>query len=120
MLPSNILSFSPLWTLCLPSDLKLSTFIRRYPNIFIESSFLDSGGSPVLCFSLAPEALELHHEEMNILQQNQLELQVMLCKLLMLTSDRILPLQTIDQLKWDLGLPYDYQLYKLERNSQAC
>ncbi|KAG4398877.1 hypothetical protein AAZX31_08G127100 [Glycine max] len=93
----------------LPSDLKLSTFIRRYPNIFNESSFLDSGGSPVPCFSLSPEALELHHEEVNILQQNQLELRDRLCKLLMLTSDRILPLQTIDQLKWDLGLPYDYQ-----------
>ncbi|RYR51241.1 hypothetical protein Ahy_A06g026264 isoform A [Arachis hypogaea] len=26
----------------------------------------------------------------------------------MLTRDRILPLQTIDQLKWDLGLPNDY------------
>ncbi|XVE81125.1 hypothetical protein DITRI_Ditri15bG0037500 [Diplodiscus trichospermus] len=29
-------------------------------------------------------------------------------KLLMLTKDRTLPLQTIDQLKWDLGLPYYY------------
>ncbi|XVF65493.1 hypothetical protein PTKIN_Ptkin09bG0254000 [Pterospermum kingtungense] len=26
----------------------------------------------------------------------------------MLTKDKTLPLQTIDQLKWDLGLPYDY------------
>lgn len=93
----------------LPSDLKLSTFIRRYPNIFVESCFLDSGGSPVPWFSLSPEALELRHREVSILQQGQLELRDRLCKLLMLTSDRILPLQTIDQLKWDLGLPYDYQ-----------
>ncbi|KAL5707607.1 hypothetical protein ACHQM5_018492 [Ranunculus cassubicifolius] len=27
----------------------------------------------------------------------------------MLTEERILPLQTIEQLKWDLGLPYDYE-----------
>ncbi|XP_020215639.1 protein WHAT'S THIS FACTOR 9, mitochondrial [Cajanus cajan] len=93
----------------LPGDLKLSTFIRRYPNIFIESYFRDTGGSPVPCFSLSPEALELHREEINILRQSQLELRDRLCKLLMLTSDGVLPLQTIDQLKWDLGLPYDYQ-----------
>ncbi|KAK7318700.1 hypothetical protein RJT34_03406 [Clitoria ternatea] len=93
----------------LPGDLKLSTFIRRYPNIFVQSYLFDSAGSPVPCFSLSPEALELHREEVNILQQNQLELRDRLCKLLMLTRDRILPLQTIDQLKWDLGLPYDYQ-----------
>lgn len=93
----------------LPHDLKLSTFIRRYPNVFIESYITDSGGSPVPCFSLSPQALKLRHEELNILQQNQLELRDRLCKLLMLTRDRILPLQTIDQLKWDLGLPYDYQ-----------
>ncbi|CAJ1938253.1 unnamed protein product [Sphenostylis stenocarpa] len=93
----------------LPGDLKLSTFIRRYPNIFIESCFLDSGGTPVPCFSLSPEALELHHKEINILQQCQSELRDRLCKLLMLTSDKVLPLQTIDQLKWDMGLPYDYQ-----------
>ncbi|KAJ1386148.1 Plant organelle RNA recognition domain [Sesbania bispinosa] len=108
----------------LPHDLKLSTFIRRYPNIFVESNFLDSGGTPVPCFSLSPEALKLHHEEVNILQQNHLEIRDRLCKLLMLTKDRILPLQTIDQLKWDLGLPYDYQhsfiLNHPERFSFVC
>ncbi|XVF37805.1 hypothetical protein REPUB_Repub20aG0042500 [Reevesia pubescens] len=31
-----------------------------------------------------------------------------LCILLMLTKDRTLLLQTVDQLKLDLGLPYDY------------
>lgn len=30
-------------------------------------------------------------------------------KLLMLTRGRLLPLQTIDQLRWDLGLPFDYE-----------
>ncbi|XP_004504151.1 protein WHAT'S THIS FACTOR 9, mitochondrial [Cicer arietinum] len=93
----------------LPDDLKLATFIRRYPNVFVESFFLDSGGSPVPCFSLSHDALKLHHEEVNILQQNSFEFRDRLCRLLMLTRDWILPLQTIDQLKWDLGLPYDYQ-----------
>ncbi|KAK7292117.1 hypothetical protein RIF29_07827 [Crotalaria pallida] len=93
----------------LPHDLKLSTFIRRYPNVFIESFLTDGGGTPVPCFSLSREALKLRHEELHILEQNQFEFRDRLCKLLMLTRDRILPLQTVDQLKWDLGLPYDYR-----------
>ncbi|KAI9107204.1 hypothetical protein K1719_021813 [Acacia pycnantha] len=93
----------------LPHDMKLSTFIRSYPNVFIESFSYDSGGSRVPCFSLSPEALKVHQEKVNIFQQNQLEFRDRLCKLLMLTKDRILPLQTIDQLKWDLGLPHDYE-----------
>ncbi|KAK2384522.1 hypothetical protein P8452_39391 [Trifolium repens] len=93
----------------LPDDLKLAAFIRRYPNIFVESSFLDSGGSPVPCFGLSCEALKIHREEVEILWENQFELRDRLCRLLMLTRDWMLPLQTIDQLKWDLGLPYDYQ-----------
>lgn len=93
----------------LPHDLKLSTFIRRYPNIFHEFYTPDSGGTPVPWFQLTPEAHGLQQEELNVLQQNHMDIQNRLCKLLMLTRDRILPLQTIDQLKWDLGLPYNYQ-----------
>lgn len=92
----------------LPHDLKLSTFIRRYPNIFCESHVLDSGGTRVPCFQLTAEALDLRREELGILEQNQVDLVERLCKLLMLTRDRTLPLQTIDQLRWDMGLPYDY------------
>ncbi|WCJ41466.1 Ubiquitin carboxyl-terminal hydrolase family protein [Euphorbia peplus] len=92
----------------LPFDLKLSTFIRRYPTIFYESHILDSGGTRVPCFHLTPEVLNIHREELCIIQQNQTDLIERLCKLLMLTRDRILPLQTIDQLKWDFGLPYHY------------
>lgn len=93
----------------LPDDVKLATFIRRYPNIFVESSFLDSGGSPVPCFGLSREALKLRCKEVDIGIENRFELRDRLCKLLMLARDWMLPLQTIDQLKWDLGLPYDYQ-----------
>lgn len=92
----------------LPDELKLSSFVRRYPSIFHESSFLDSGGTPVPLFSLTPEALNLHQEELKILQQNQMDLVTRLQKLLMLVKDTTLPFQTIDQLKWDLGFPYDY------------
>nr|XP_048334190.1 protein WHAT'S THIS FACTOR 9, mitochondrial [Ziziphus jujuba var. spinosa]XP_048334192.1 protein WHAT'S THIS FACTOR 9, mitochondrial [Ziziphus jujuba var. spinosa] len=92
----------------LPCDLKLSTFIRRYPSVFIESHILDTGGTRVPCFSLTCEALKLQQEELHILKHTQTDLLDRLRKLLMLTRNWTLPLQTIDQLKWDLGLPYDY------------
>ncbi|KAE8685607.1 F-box protein CPR30 [Hibiscus syriacus] len=92
----------------LPHDLKLSTFIRRYPTIFHESYVFDSAGTRVPCFELTLEALNLHHEELGIIRENVMDLINRLRKLLMLSKDRALPLQTIDQLKWDLGLPYDY------------
>lgn len=93
----------------LPHDLKVSTFIRRYPSVFLESHVLDSGGTRVPCFSLTPEAIKLHQEESNVVEQNQMDILNRLRKLLMLTRGWNLPLQTLDQLKWDLGLPYDYQ-----------
>lgn len=92
----------------LPHDLKLSTFIRRYPTIFHESYVFDSAGTLVPCFELTLEALNLYHEELGVMRDNMIDLIDRLCKLLMLTKDRTLPLQTIDQLKWDLGLPYGY------------
>ncbi|OMO88058.1 hypothetical protein CCACVL1_08567 [Corchorus capsularis] len=92
----------------LPHDLKLSTFLRRYPTIFHESYVFDSGGTRVPCFELTPEALNLYHEELGVIQEGLKDLLDRLCKLLMLTKDRTLPLQTIDQLRWDLGLPYYY------------
>ena len=58
----------------LARDLKLSTFIRRYPNIFSESHVLDSGGTRVPCFQLTSEALDLRCEELGILQQNLTEM----------------------------------------------
>ena len=92
----------------LPHDIKLATFIRRFPNIFDEFHVLDSGGTRVPWFRLTPEALNIHHEALNAIQQNEMDLLNRLRKLLMLTCERMLPLQTIDQLKWDFGLPYDY------------
>ncbi|XP_059280465.1 protein WHAT'S THIS FACTOR 9, mitochondrial [Lycium ferocissimum] len=91
----------------LPHDLKVSTFLRRYPNIFEEFSCPDSAGTPVPWFKLTPEALEFHHEEVNILRQCSTDIINRLRKLLMMTNKTMLPLQTVDQLKWDLGLPHD-------------
>ncbi|XP_041001817.1 protein WHAT'S THIS FACTOR 9, mitochondrial [Juglans microcarpa x Juglans regia] len=102
----------------LPHDLKLSTFIRRYPTVFQESHNLDGGGTRVPCFGLTPEVLKLHQEELDIIEKNQVDLVNRLRKLLMLTRDRTLPLQTIDQLKWDLGLPNDYHYSLIPHHSR--
>ncbi|KAL0324059.1 UNVERIFIED_CONTAM: protein WHAT'S THIS FACTOR 9, mitochondrial [Sesamum calycinum] len=94
----------------LPSDLKVSTFIRRYPNIFQEFYRTDSGGTPVPWYKLAPEALDVYSQEMRFVYEDcYVDILNRLQKLLMLTKERLLPLQTIDQLRWDLGLPYDYE-----------
>lgn len=101
----------------LPEDLKLSTFIRRYPNLFHEFYALDSGGTRVPWFELTSRAVRLHEEELGILESYHLDLLNRLQKLLMLTRERILPLQTVDQLKWDLGLPYNYEESVIRKSS---
>ncbi|VVB15452.1 unnamed protein product [Arabis nemorensis] len=87
----------------LPPHLKLSAFIRRFPNIFVE---LCSRDSAVPSFALTPEAIDLHRKEAQLDKGDGL---ARLCKLLMLTRQRALPLHSIDHLRWDMGLPYDYQ-----------
>ncbi|KAK4708443.1 hypothetical protein R3W88_029368 [Solanum pinnatisectum] len=91
----------------LPHDLKVSTFLRRYPNIFQEFFCSDSAGTPVPWFKLTPETLEFHHEQVDVFRQCSTDIVSRLRKVLMMTNKRMLPLQTIDQLKWDLGLPHD-------------
>ncbi|KAK6137172.1 hypothetical protein DH2020_029097 [Rehmannia glutinosa] len=94
----------------LPSDLKVSSFIRRYPNIFQEFYRPDSRGTPVPWYSLTPETLDIYNQETRLVYEDCYEdILNRLQKLLMLTKERLLPLQTIDQLRWDLGLPYDYE-----------
>lgn len=92
----------------LPQNLKVSTFIRKYPNIFYEFFVPDSGGTLVPWFRLTQNAITLNQRVVDVFRRNEKDFVDRVCKLLMLTKDRILPLPTIDQLKWDLGLPYDY------------
>ncbi|KAL3650992.1 hypothetical protein CASFOL_007395 [Castilleja foliolosa] len=94
----------------LPPDLKLSTFLRRYPNIFQQFYRPDSSGTPVPWYKLSPEALNIHDQETRLVSNDcYVDILNRLQKLLMLTKENLLPLQTIDQLRWDLGLPYDYE-----------
>lgn len=94
----------------LPPDVKVSTFLRRYPNIFQEFYRPDSRGTPIPWYKLSPEVLDVYSQEMHFVYEDcYADILNRLRKLLMLTKERLLPLQTIDQLRWDLGLPYDYE-----------
>ncbi|XP_006280492.2 protein WHAT'S THIS FACTOR 1 homolog [Capsella rubella] len=93
----------------LPQDVKVSAFVRRYPNIFVEHCYWDSAGTRVPSFGLTREAMDLYCEEADVLEVNKGDVLVRLCKLLMLTCERTLPLHSIDHLRWDLGLPFDYR-----------
>ncbi|XP_073308794.1 protein WHAT'S THIS FACTOR 9, mitochondrial, partial [Primulina huaijiensis] len=104
----------------LPYDLKLATFIRRYPNIFQELYVPDSRGTPVPWYMLTPEALNVYKQEMHLIYEEcYVDVLQRLQKLLMLTKGRSLPLQTIEQLRWDLGLPYDYENTLVAKNPES-
>ncbi|KAG6518787.1 protein WHAT'S THIS FACTOR 9, mitochondrial-like [Zingiber officinale] len=91
-------------------------FMRRYPTIFRESP--DPGaGAP--CFSLSEDAIRLREQEVEALADAETDLVDRLRRLLMLTADRSLPLPTVDQLQWDMGLPSDYHLTLIPRHPEA-
>lgn len=95
-------------------------FIRRYPTIFRESpapAARNGDGAP--WFSLSEDAIRLREQEVEVLADAESDLVDRLCRLLMLTADRSLPLPTVDQLQWDLGLPSDYHLTLIPRHPEA-
>ncbi|GKD91417.1 protein WHAT'S THIS FACTOR 9, mitochondrial [Tanacetum coccineum] len=113
----------PIYKLCgrhrgqlgIPKSVKVSTFLRKYPNLFNEFSVNDSGGTLVPWFRLSLEAVKLNNEANEVFRENGSEFCDRVCKLLMMCKGMVLPLETLDQLKWDLGLPYDYVQCFVER-----
>lgn len=92
----------------LPDGLEVITFLRRFPALFRESSSPGSGGREP-CFALTDDALHLRSQELQVLRHAEIDLVDRLRRLLMLTAGRALPLLTVDQLSWDMGLQPDYQ-----------
>ncbi|GLJ53716.1 hypothetical protein SUGI_1146160 [Cryptomeria japonica] len=78
----------------------VSNFIKKYPSIFE----LCNGNK---C-KLTKEVLELEEEEARIHQEQESDAATRLCKLLMMTREKKLHLDHINQLKWDMGLPQNY------------
>ncbi|PKU82028.1 protein WHAT'S THIS FACTOR 9, mitochondrial [Dendrobium catenatum] len=86
----------------LPSD-----FLLRFPALFRRSSELSSGRSSPWVY-LTDDAFQLRELELSVLRDSEPELVDRLRRLLMLTAHLSLPLQTVEQLSWDMGLPSDY------------
>ncbi|KAK1386498.1 PORR domain-containing protein [Heracleum sosnowskyi] len=81
-------------------------FIRRYPTLFQE--FNHSKYPSLPCFRLTEIAKNLHDQELRILEAHEANLVERLCKVLMMTRDKIVPFESLNALKWDLGLPDDF------------
>ncbi|KAF6158420.1 hypothetical protein GIB67_019459 [Kingdonia uniflora] len=95
------------------SQLSLPTrsieFIRNHPSVFQEFLPPDvTAARPHV--RLTPEVLELDGDEQIIYASDTHRSNVAdrLLKLLMLSRVNKLPLQVVDRLRWDLGLPHDY------------
>uniref|UniRef100_A0A1J3EIP3 Protein ROOT PRIMORDIUM DEFECTIVE 1 n=1 Tax=Noccaea caerulescens TaxID=107243 RepID=A0A1J3EIP3_NOCCA len=83
-------------------------FIRSYPTVFQE--FLPGGIGINPHISLTPEVLDLDAEEQLVYGSENYKqgLADRLLKLLMINRINRIPLEILDLLKWDLGLPQDY------------
>ncbi|XP_016474226.1 protein WHAT'S THIS FACTOR 9, mitochondrial [Nicotiana tabacum] len=81
-------------------------FIRRYPTLFEEFPHPKYPSLP--CFKLTHIAKILHDQELKVFDDNHTDLVQRLSKLLMMTTNRMVALQSLHPLKWDLGLPDDF------------
>nr|XP_023888765.1 protein WHAT'S THIS FACTOR 1 homolog [Quercus suber]POE65777.1 protein root primordium defective 1 [Quercus suber] len=84
-------------------------FIRKYPSVFDE--FLPGGVGVLPHFRLTGEALNLDAEQHLVYQSDTYKKQTAdrLLKLLMISKTNKIPLSIIECLKWDLGLPHNYE-----------
>lgn len=93
----------------LPSD-----FLVRFPALFRRTS-APSSSRHCPWIHLTDDALQLRELELSVLRDNESEFVEHLRRLLMLAANLLLPLQTVDQLSWDMGLPSDYHNSILRR-----
>ncbi|KAI8562030.1 hypothetical protein RHMOL_Rhmol03G0003500 [Rhododendron molle] len=81
-------------------------FIRRYPTLFEE--FPHPRYPSLSCFRLTKFGTTLHNQEQSLHQTHEADTVQRLSRVLMMTKNKMLPLQSIHPLKWDLGLPDDF------------
>ncbi|KAL3735421.1 hypothetical protein ACJRO7_024536 [Eucalyptus globulus] len=83
-------------------------FVRRYPSVFAE--FLPGNVGVHPHFKLTDEVLELDAEEQLVYQRESYRQEAAdrVLKLLMISKVLKMPLDVIDGLKWDMGLPQDF------------
>ncbi|KAL3841179.1 hypothetical protein ACJIZ3_025770 [Penstemon smallii] len=81
-------------------------FMRRYPTLFEE--YPHPKYPSLECFKLTQLGKMLQEREMRVFQECEGDIVERLCRVLMMTRNRMLPLQSLHPLKWDLGLPDDF------------
>lgn len=94
------------WKKLLGLTVPVLRFIRRYPTLFHEFPHARYPSMP--CFRLTDTATMLDSQEQSIHEAHELQAVERLCRVLMMTERRMVPLQSLHQLKWDLGLPDDF------------
>lgn len=94
------------WQRVLGVSVPVLRFLRLYPRIFNESPHPRYPSLP--CFRLTDAAAMLHSQEQSIHQAHELQTVERLCRVLMMTKNRMVPMQSIYPLRWDLGLPFDF------------
>lgn len=81
--------------------------MRRYPTLFQEFPHTRYASLP--CFKLTETALLLDSQEQSIHETHESDTVERLCRMLMMTKTRTLSFQSLYPMKWDLGLPDNFE-----------
>lgn len=95
------------WQKLLGLTVPVLRFMRRYPTIFHEFPHTQYSNLP--CFRLTDTAELLDSKEQSIHETYENDTIERLCRLLMMMRNRALPLQSLYPMKWDLGLPDNFE-----------
>ncbi|KDP21898.1 hypothetical protein JCGZ_03036 [Jatropha curcas] len=95
------------WHKLLGLTVPVLRFLRRYPTLFSEFPHARYANLP--CFRLTDTALLLDSQEQSIHQNYESDTVERLCRVLMMMKSRTVPLQSLYPLKWDLGLPDNFE-----------
>ncbi|XP_050228128.1 protein WHAT'S THIS FACTOR 9, mitochondrial [Mercurialis annua] len=95
------------WQKLLGLTVPVLRFLRRYPTLFNEFPHARYANLP--CFRLTDTALLLDSQEQSIHHNYETDTVERLSRLLMMMKTRTVPLKSLHPLKWDLGLPDNFE-----------
>ncbi|GLT38653.1 hypothetical protein SLA2020_128860 [Shorea laevis] len=95
------------WQKLLGLTVPVLRFMRRYPTLFEEFPHARYANLP--CFRLTDTARLLDSQEQSIHLSHENDTVERLCRVLMMMRSRTVPIQSLHSLKWDLGLPDNFE-----------
>ncbi|KFK35107.1 hypothetical protein AALP_AA5G236900 [Arabis alpina] len=95
------------WQKLLGLTVPVLRFLRRYPTLFHEFPHARYASLP--CFKLTDTALMLNSQEEIIHQSHEADTVERLCRVLMMMRTKTVSLRSLHSLKFDLGLPDNYE-----------